>query len=96
MVDKVAVNEFAYMYSEYSLIRHNWFRRNFGRLTIWWIILIFFEMFPTICSAVCTFRVLFLHSEIYFFCFIVKSVLEDFVAILLYTKTTSLKLEDYL
>ena len=32
---------------------------------------------------------LFLHLEIYFFCFIVKSILEHFAAIMLYTKTTS-------
>ena len=41
-------------YSEYSSIRHNWFREFFGVLAIWWIIWISFKMSRTVCHAICS------------------------------------------
>ena len=42
------------MYSEYSLIRRNSFGRNFVRLMIWWIILIFRMSLPFVAQFVCS------------------------------------------
>ena len=103
IIERMMIGICTIYYSEYSLLCCNWFRRNFGRLMIWRIVLIFFgdvsyhlscnlyvpHLRWSVSISYVVVGFLFLQSEIYFFCFIVKSILEGFAAILLYTKTTS-------